>query len=141
MDQRKIAKMKTVTTTPVISAPKPAPASAADLEKASPEAIKNEIARTRAHMDERLSQLGRKIRPGIELRNLRLPMALLAACAAGIAAYFLARRAAKTGSGPTVRRFKVRTAGMMDHIRTLQLAASVVRKGKPAILIVEPRKS
>jgi hypothetical protein len=119
----------------------PAPASAADLEKASPEAIKEEIARTRAHMDERLYQLGRKMRPRLEGRYLWLPLAIVAAFLAGSAAYLLARRASHPKAGPTVTRFKVRTAGMIDHIRTLQLAASVLRKGKPAILIVEPRKS
>lgn len=132
--------MKTVTVTTDSSRPKTVPVADADLENASPEAIRDEIARTRAHMDERLSLLGRKIRPRMRSEYLRIPMAVLAAMLAGYVAYRLARRSSGPKPGPSVTRFKVRTSGMLDHIRTLQLAASVVRKGKPAILIVEPRK-
>lgn len=111
------------------------------LNDASPETIKDEIARTRAHMDERLSQLGRKIRPRLELRKLQLPLIILVSLVAGLAAFGMARSKRKTGAKAAVTRFKVRTAGMRDHIRTLQLVVSVIRKGKPAILIVEPPNS
>lgn len=120
--------------------PLPGPDPHSDLSEASPETIKAEIARTRAHMDDRLSQLGRKFRPRVNMGMIQIPLIVLASLLAGFAAYRMASPKRKAGPKASINRFKVRTAGMRDHFRTLQLAVSVIRKGKPAILIVEPPK-
>jgi hypothetical protein len=123
-----------------------------DWYKASPDEIKAEIARTRAHMDEHLRQLGRKIRPGAGAKGLGASFAALALAAIGILAIgaFRRRMRARTwsgrmkagmrGSNVRVKRFRIRSFGALDQIRVLQLAVSMFRKGKPAVYIVEPRR-
>jgi hypothetical protein len=39
-----------------------------------------------------------------------------------------------------VTRLKVRSAGVRDRIHALRLVLSMIRKGKPAVFIVEPGK-
>jgi hypothetical protein len=128
------------------------PALKVDWYKAGPDEIKAEIARTRAHMDKHLAQLGRKIKPKLNLRRLQIPVAAFLLLTAGWVAFRMIRRRSKlkTWSGRIrswndrsnvkVKKIKLRSAGILDQIRALQLAVAAVRKGKPAIFIVEPRK-
>ncbi|MDB5049293.1 MAG: hypothetical protein JWO30_2364 [Fibrobacteres bacterium] len=125
-----------------------------DWYRASPDEIKAEIARTRAHMDEHLAQLGRKIRPKANLKRMQIPFAALFVMVSGLVAFRLIRRRSKlktwsgrvqagvrkAGANPNVKRVKLRSAGFLDQIRAVRLAINVARKGKPAIFIVEPRK-
>lgn len=118
-----------------------------DLNSASPDEIKAGIARTRAHMDERLTDLGRKIRPGaklrIRMRRAKIPLAAGAAALCAFLAYRAARAAVKSKSerhGPKagINRLKIKSAGVFDYVRALRLLATTIRKGKPGIFIVDP---
>lgn len=114
-----------------------------DWNSATPDEIKAGIARTRAHMDERLSDLGRKIRPGDKLRRAKLPLAAGAAALCALLAYRAARaviqsRSERRRPKAGINRLKVKSAGMFDYIRALRLLATTVRKGKPAVFIVDP---
>lgn len=126
-----------------------------DWFRAEPDEIKAEIARTRAHMDEHLSQLGRKLKPRVNVSRLQIPFAaaFMALAGALLTRRFLFRSRRRTWMGMPVTdsrkprsgikadRFRVRSAvGALDNIRALQLAYAVARKGKPAVYIVEPRK-
>jgi hypothetical protein len=123
-----------------------------DWYRASPDEIKAEIARTRAHMDEHLRQLGRKIRPGVGAKSLGVSVAALALTAVGALAIGAVRRRLRTRTwggrmkagmkAPNVRvkRFRMRSFGALDQIRAMQLAVSMFRRGKPAVFIVEPRR-
>jgi hypothetical protein len=135
------------------------PALEVDWFQASPDEIKSEIARTRAHMDLLLSQLGRKLRPKIfvsklKLARLQIPLAALFIAVSGIVVFrairpepkpkaWMGKFQGKLGriqNSAKVKRLEVRSAGLFDQIRALRLAAAVARKGKPAVFIVEPRK-
>ena len=114
-----------------------------DWSSASPDEIKAGIALTRAHMDERLTDLGRKIRPGEKLRKAKIPLAAGAAALCALLAYRAARSAIKARSerhGPKagIKRLKVKSAGMFDYVRALRLLATTIRKGKPGVFIVDP---
>jgi hypothetical protein len=120
-------------------------ASSVDWHAASPDQIKAEIARTRAHMDERLSDLGRKIRPRINPKWVQIPLASLFALATGFIIFRAVRPKSKLAawsrkSHPSARvqRLKIKSAGMFDYIHALRLLSTIVRKGKPAVFIVEP---
>jgi hypothetical protein len=94
-------------------------------------------------MDERLSELGRKIRPGEKLRRAKLPLAAGAAALGALLAYRAARaviqsRSERHGPKAGINRLRVKSAGMFDYIRALRLLATTVRKGKPAVFIVDP---
>jgi hypothetical protein len=129
-------------------------ASKIDWYRASPDEIKAEIARTRSHMDEHLAQLGRKIKPKMNLKRMQIPVAALSVMMAGFLVFRLIRRRSKlktwsgrvqagvrsAGANAKVKRLKVRSAGFLDQVRAVRLAVDVARKGKPAIFIVEPRK-
>jgi hypothetical protein len=115
-----------------------------DWQSAAPEDIKAGIASTRSHMDALLSDLGRKLRPKAALKRARIP---LAAASAGLAAFavYKAIRAVRASrkpaylKSPVLRRFRVKSLGILEYAQALRLLASVVRKGKPAVFIVEPR--
>ena len=114
-----------------------------DWNGATPDEIKAGIARTRAHMDERLSDLGRKIKPGANLRRAKIPLAAAAAALCALLAYWAARSVVKARSenhGPKagINRLKVKSAGVFDYVRALRLLATTIRKGKPGIFIVDP---
>lgn len=114
-----------------------------DWNTATPDEIKAGIARTRAHMDERLTELGRKIRPGEKLRRAKLPLAAGAAALCALLAYGAARaviqsRSKRHGPKAGINRLRVKSAGMFDYIRALRLVATTVRKGKPSVFIVDP---
>ena len=135
------------------------PALQVDWFQASPDEIKEEIARTRAHMDLLLSQLGRKLRPKLfisklKLARLQMPLAALFIAISGVVVFRAIRPKSKPKAwmgrfnrqigriqtSAKVKRLEVRSAGILDQFRALRLAASVARKGKPAIYIVEPRR-
>ena len=118
-----------------------------DWNSASPDEIKAGIALTRAHMDERLTDLGRKIRPGtklrVRLRKSKIPLAAGAAALCALLAYRAARAVVKSRSerhGPKagIRRLKVKSARVFDYVRALRLLATTISKGKPGIFIVDP---
>lgn len=114
-----------------------------DWNSASPDEIKAGIALTRAHMDERLTDLGRKIRPGARLRKAKIPLAAGAAALCALLAYRAARAVVKSRSerhGPKagIKRLKVKSAGVFDYVRALRLLATTISKGKPGIFIVDP---
>ena len=114
-----------------------------DWNTASPDEIKAGIERTRAHMDERLTDLGRKIRPGARLRKAKIPLAAGAAALCALLAYRASRAVVKSrserhGAKAGIKRLKVKSAGMFDYILALRLLATTIRKGKPGIFIVDP---
>lgn len=114
----------------------------ADWKDSTPEEIKNEIARTRAHMDARLSDLGRKLKPRVNLKRLQIPAAALFLALSGLLIFRALRpRPFKAKAKAKVTRLKVKSAGMLDYLRTLKMLTTIVRKGKPAVFIVEPGKS
>jgi hypothetical protein len=113
-----------------------------DWNHSSPDEIKYEIARTRAHMDERLSDLGRKLKPRVNLKRLQIPAAAVFAAVTGLLIFRAVRpRPFKVKAKAKVTRLKVKSAGMFDYLRALKMLTTVVRKGKPAVFIVEPGKS
>ena len=120
-----------------------------DWHDASPDEIKAEIARTRAHMDERLSDLGRKLKPKVNMKRLQSPVAALSIAVAGFLLFRALRPKSKLVAwsrskhkrpGARIERLKVKSAGMFDYVRALRMLMTVVRKGKPAVFIVEPGK-
>ncbi|HKP96667.1 MAG TPA: DUF3618 domain-containing protein [Fibrobacteria bacterium] len=130
------------------------PAPQVDWFQAGPDEIKAEIARTRAHMDALLSQLGRKFKPRLNLSRLQVPLAALFLAVSGIVVFRAIRRRSKPKAwtdrfgerigriqnSAKAKRPEVRSAGILDQVRALRLAASAARSGKPAIYIVEPRR-
>ncbi|MDB5102830.1 MAG: hypothetical protein JWP91_519 [Fibrobacteres bacterium] len=119
-----------------------------DWNDASPDEIKAEIARTRAHMDARLSDLGRKFKPKVNVKRARIPAAVLAAALTGFLLFRAFRPKSKLVSwsrrkkpaSARMQRLKVKSAGMADYVRAIGLVMNVIRKGKPAVFIVEPGK-
>jgi hypothetical protein len=125
------------------SNPSEAIVSVRDWNSASPDEIKAGIARTRAHMDERLTDLGRKIHPSAKLRKAKIPLAAGAAALCALLAYRAARAMMKSKSerhGPKagINRLKLKSAGVFDYVRALRLLATTISKGKPGIFIVDP---
>lgn len=117
------------------------PAVGKDYGKADPEEIMADIERTRAHMDETLDLLGRKLRPGVPRKALGIASWL----AGGLLIAGLAYRA----FGPPSRRRRHRKRKAASQWRDARLweqamlagkLARAARKGKPAIIVVEPRK-
>jgi Protein of unknown function (DUF3618) len=105
---------------------------------ASPEDIAADIERTRAHMDETLSKLGRRIRPRLPGRQAGIALGVLAA---GLLAFLGYRRV--TGSrkrGRSDRSPRWRNARVLEQVMLAKNLAMAARKGKPAIIVVEPRK-
>lgn len=127
--------MKPETWTPV-SESKTAPNPSADYTEASPEEIRADIEKTRAHMDETLARLGRKIHP----RFLKNPAVLIAGVTfvlLGTAAliFLKTRRESKRPRTAIWKR-----ATLYDQILIVKALAAAARKGKPAVFVVEPRK-
>lgn len=110
-----------------------------DYSQAKPDEIAADIERTRAHMDETLSMLGRKFKgPAL----VRMAAAIsLGALAAGALAFFGFRafrsRMSKTRR-PTSR---WRDARIFEQVNLARKLAMAARKGKPTVIIVEPRKT
>ena len=149
MDKETIRKMGGRTASAPVKAP------ALDLAHASPEEIKAEIARTRAHMDERLSQLGRKLKPQVKPAYLWLSLTALALGVGGYMAFRkfraasipekwdagLKKKLGKIAALPTVEKAGALSGGILDQLGALRLAYAAVRHGKPSIYVVKPRKT
>lgn len=111
--------------------------SAPDWTKASPEEIEESIAVTRANLDRHLEQLKGKFAPRQRLRRAAMAGAIAAGgLLTGGLVWMLARR--RHPAQAKLTRLKVRSAGIADRVRAFRLMLSVIRKGKPAIFIVEP---
>src|SRR5688500_8757099 len=107
-----------------------------DYAKASPEEIMADIERTRAHMDETLDHLGRKLHPGPKGKAAAWG---LAAAAVGTLAW-LAIRAFRGSKSHHRPHFKWHEARVLEQAMLAAKLAKAARKGKPAIIVVEPRK-
>jgi hypothetical protein len=117
------------------------PAVGKDYGKADPEEIMADIERTRAHMDETLALLGRKLRPKVPRQALRM--------ASWIAGALVIAGLAYRAFGPTRRHRRHgkrrpssgwREARLWEQAMLAGKLAQAARKGKPAIIVVEPRK-
>lgn len=107
-----------------------------DYAKASPEEIIADIERTRAHMDETLDHLGRKLHPGPKGKAAAWG---LAAATVGTLAW-LAIRAFRGRKSRHRPHFKWHEARVLEQAMLAAKLAKTARKGKPAIIVVEPRK-
>ena len=117
-----------------------APRSIPDWTQASPEEIEESIVLTRARLDRHLEQLRGKFAPKPGLRRIGLGIAI---AAGGLLAGAFVWRLARRDRHPVqarITRLKVRSAGMGDRVRALRLLLTVIRKGKPAVFIVDPGK-
>ena len=117
-----------------------APRSAPDWTRASPEELEESIALTRASLDHHLEQLKGKFAPRARLRRLALPLGIAAASlVAGAVAWSVWRRKRHPVQA-RITRLKIRSLGIRDRVHALRLVLSMIRKGKPAVFIVEPGK-
>lgn len=111
-------------------------ARAKDYSGSTPEEIMKDIERTRARMDETLSRLGSRLKPRMPPKAVAIS---LGAVALGALGYFAAKafrhRRPKAPLRSVWRNARVLEQGMLAA--KLAMAA---RKGKPAIIVVEPRK-
>jgi hypothetical protein len=111
-----------------------------DWTQASPEEIEESIALTRQSLDRHLEQLKEKFAPRARLRKFALPAALaLAGALAGGLTWSLTRRK-RHPVQTKITRLKVRSMGIRDRVHALRLVLAMIRKGKPAVFIVEPGK-
>jgi hypothetical protein len=111
-----------------------------DWTQASPEEIEESIAVTRASLDHHLEQLKGKFAPRARFRKIALPLAITAAgLLAGGLVWSLGRRK-RHPVQTRVTRLKLRSAGIRDRVHALRLVMAMIRKGKPAVFIVEPGK-
>lgn len=106
-------------------------------EDASPEDIAADIEKTRAHMDETLSELGRRIRPRLPGKPIGIA---LGAVAAGLIAYLAYRAFGSRKRHRSDRSPRWRDARVLEQVMLAKKLAMAARKGKPAIIVVEPRK-
>lgn len=142
---------------PEAAPPRAARPRIADYSKASPEDIAADIERTRAHMDETLHLLGRKLRPRPPGKAVfaALGFAAFAALAylgwTGFRGYrrrhtLRGRLAESSRKGKdrlgAMRRswLSWRQAGLGEQAVLAAKLALAVRSGKPAIIVVEPRR-
>lgn len=107
-----------------------------DYAKASPEEIMADIERTRNHMDETLENLGRKLHPGP--KGKAAAWGLSAAALASLA--WLAFRAIRGRKARRRLHFRWHEARVLEQAMLATRLAKAARKGKPAIIVVEPRK-
>jgi len=111
-----------------------------DWTQASPDEIEESIAVTRASLDRHLQQLKRKFAPQARLRRMAMPLLIISgSLLAGGLALALTRRK-RHPVQTKITRLKVRSAGVRDRIHALRLVLAMIRKGKPAVFIVEPGK-
>ena len=109
-----------------------------DYSKAKPEEIAADIERTRAHMDESLAILGRKIhRPGLARK---IAMVAFGTLAAGALAYFGFRALRPRKSKAKRLASRWHEARVFEQVNLARKLAMAARKGKPTIIVVEPRK-
>jgi hypothetical protein len=117
------------------------PAVGKDYGKADPEEIMADIERTRAHMDETLALLGRRLRPRVPRKALRTASWIAGALLiAGLAyrAFGPPRHHRRHGKRRPSSRW--REARLWEQAMLAGKLAQAARKGKPAIIVVEPRK-
>jgi hypothetical protein len=111
-----------------------------DWTQASPEEIEESIALTRESLERHLEQLKRKFGPQARLRRLAVPLMIAGGgLLVGGLVWGLTRRK-RHPVQTKITRLKVRSAGVRDRIRALRLMLAMIRKGKPAVFIVEPGK-
>jgi hypothetical protein len=111
-----------------------------DWTQASPEEIEESIAVTKASLDAHLEQLKGKFAPRARIRKMALPAAIAAAgLIAGGLVWSLARRR-RHPVQTRITKLKVRSMGIRDRVHALRLIMAMIRKGKPAVFIVEPGK-
>lgn len=131
----------------------------AGYDRATPEEIAADIERTRAHMDETLEMLGRRLRPRLPgkaaLRALGL-LALAGVAALGLFAglrgyrrrHTLRGRLAHSKGVKGLRGFlsgvaapAIRKAGTGEQAVLAARLALAARGGKPTIIVVQPRNA
>lgn len=120
-----------------------------DYGRASPGEIMADIEQTRAHMDETLSLLGRKMHPGpAGKKALSLAGGSLVALA-GLAGFLIFRRsrnrrilksALRHGKRPSRFPWRLREMGAFRQALVATRLAASARKGKPTVIVVEPRR-
>jgi hypothetical protein len=110
---------------------------AKDYGKATPEEIMADIERTRAHMDETLDLLGQRMHLG---RKGEAVAWSLGAAALGTLAWIAVRALRGRKSAARRPHFKWREARVLEQAVLAAKLAKAARKGKPAIIVVEPRK-
>ncbi|HLP41602.1 MAG TPA: DUF3618 domain-containing protein [Fibrobacteria bacterium] len=122
-----------------------------DYGKSSPEEIMAEIEHTRAHMDETLHLLGRKLKPMVPRLAVLTAAGILGASLLTLVGWKLLKSkphgaeaikarvkayAKQTRKGTT----RWREARTFEQVMLASKLAMAVRKGRPAIIVVEPRK-
>lgn len=116
------------------------PSRSVDYGRAAPEAIRADIEKTRAHMDETLALLGRKFRPDLFKRGRKIAAAVTAVLLGGLGlALVLTGRTRKRKRYASVH--MRRAGGWFDQILVMRALAAAARKGKPAVFIVQPRRN
>jgi hypothetical protein len=111
-----------------------------DWTQASPEEIEESIAVTRMSLDRHLEQLKGKFAPRARLRRLALPIGIAAASLLAGGLVWALTRSKRHPAHARMTRLKVRSMGMRDRVHALRLVLAMIRKGKPAVFIVEPGK-
>jgi hypothetical protein len=109
---------------------------AKDYTKASPEEIMADIERTRAHMDETLDNLGEKLHPGPTGKAIAWGLAAAVLGSLG----WLAIRSLRGRKSRHRPHTKWHQARVLEQAWLAAKLAQAARKGKPAIIVVEPRK-
>ncbi len=116
------------------------PRSVPDWTQGSPEEIEESLAVTRASFDRHLAQLKGKFAPRARLRKIAMPLAIATGgLIAGGLVWSLVRRK-RHPVHARITRMKIRSAGIRDRVHALRLVMAMIRKGKPAVFIVEPGK-
>lgn len=119
--------------------------------KSSPEEIMAEIEHTRTHMDETLRLLGRKLKPTVARAALMAVAGILGASLLALIGWKIfkpkphgaealkarVKTYAKQTRKGTARWREART---FEQVMLASKLAMAVRKGRPAIIVVEPRK-
>jgi hypothetical protein len=112
-----------------------------DWTQASPDEIEESIAVTRASLDHHLEQLKGKFAPRARIRKLAMPLAIAAAgLIAGGLVWSIGRRK-RHPVQTRISKIKIRSLGIRDRVHALRLVLAMIRKGKPAVFIVEPGKA
>jgi hypothetical protein len=115
-------------------------AEAGSQARKTPEELRREIERTRKHMDSVLSELGEKLRPRPKVKAALLAFAAIALPLAGWALWYLlavrrkSRHAASKG-------WRWRGSGALEQALLAGKLVAAARKGSPAIIVVEPRRT
>jgi hypothetical protein len=114
---------------------------APDYSKATPDQILADIEKTRAHMDHTLTMLGDKLHPRPKVKAALLGVGGLLLSLAGWAAVraFLGRKGTRAKAAKA-KAWRWREAGMIEQALLAKKLVGAARKGRPAIIVVEPRK-